>query len=231
MFPFLLTFLSHRPPNPLLALSYFSSPIFNRFLYQMYCASKPNSLLFPRDIPFAFLPLDLGLWGSFATGTNGVPLSGSSPAPLETTFDCLSCSPQIHQHPKRGVTSLPQQLHCVPNHSYLYHIHPKLTHLLFCASGLFLVLFPLSARMFCKTCTHLSPFLHSGLCSSATPQITPSHSRPPAPDFHSPYPACVSPWHVTPPDVSCLFLMAVPTGTPCVQGLCHVTGVSLVPTT
>lgn len=92
----------------------------------------------------------------------------------EACLDSSSCSPQIHQHPKAGVTSLPQQLHCITYYLLLYHIHSELAHVLFFALGLFLLLFPLSGRLFFKTVTHLTPLLHSGLCSVVTSSWRPS---------------------------------------------------------
>ena len=104
----------------------------------------------------------------------------------EACLDSSSCSPQIHQHPKAGVTSLLQQLHCITYYLLLYRIHSELAHVLFFASGLFLLLFPLSGRLFFKTVTHLTPLLHSGLCSVVTSswrpsQITPSNTGPSVP--------------------------------------------------
>lgn len=103
MFPFLLPFLPPAPQPCLLALSYLSSLIFNHFLYQMCSPSKPNSFLFPRHRPFGFLPLDLGLHGSFVMGTNGVPLSGSSPS------TCTSGKPpSISRHAPHRYTDTPR---------------------------------------------------------------------------------------------------------------------------
>ena len=96
----------------------------------MYCPSNPDFFC-----SLSIYPLFISLW----TLVYSVPLpwvqivflcQGPARGYLwEATFDSSSCSPQIPT-PKVGVPCLPQQLHCVPYHFLLYHIHPRLAHLL-----------------------------------------------------------------------------------------------------
>ena len=84
--------------------------------------------------------------------------------------------PKYTTTPPAGVTSLPQQLHWIPHSFLLCHVHTELAHVLFFASGLFLLLIPLSGKTTLQD-DHIPPSLIAFmfLLSCSLGEASPDH--------------------------------------------------------